>query len=62
MFRAYFSSLEFTVLPLFGLGLFLLMFVLILLRTFAFKRKSEYDLVAALPLDDGTTLSNEVRP
>ncbi len=63
MFKAYFANMEWTALPLFALGLFLTMFVLMLLRTFAFKRVTDYDSAAALPLHDGSEIpSHEVQP
>lgn len=52
MYREFFSNLESATLPLVAMGFFVLAFVLMLLRTFAYKRKSDYDRIAALPLAD----------
>jgi hypothetical protein len=56
MFRQYFASLENLDLPLFGLGLFVLAFLMILARTWYF-RTTDLDPVAALPLAEEQTVS-----
>lgn len=53
MYKAFFSNLESATLPLVAMAFFVFAFVLMLLRTFLYKRKSDYDRIAALPLDDG---------
>jgi hypothetical protein len=53
MFKEYFAGMEWTALPLFGLGLFVAMFVMVVLRTFAFKTKGDFKPHSELPLSDG---------
>ncbi|MEW6433847.1 MAG: CcoQ/FixQ family Cbb3-type cytochrome c oxidase assembly chaperone [Myxococcota bacterium] len=59
MYRQFFANMEWTALPLFALGLFLVMFTLMLLRTFAWKSKSDFSPVAQLPLSDGRDVRND---
>jgi hypothetical protein len=51
MFKTFFVGME-TTAPIFAMGLFLAMFLLMLLRTLVYKKKSDFDSVAALPLAD----------
>lgn len=61
MFKQYFAGFEFTALPLFALALFLLMFVLVLVRTYAFKSQRDFEPQSQMPLFDGKeTASHEV--
>jgi len=63
MYREFFANLESATLPLVAMGFFVLAFVLILLRTFVYKSKDDYDDVAALPLEDReATDRTEVTP
>lgn len=64
MYKAFFANLEWTALPLFALGLFLVMFVLMLLRTFGWKTPQDFAPVETLPLSDGRPVNNsrEVTP
>jgi hypothetical protein len=52
VYRQFFAALDSPALPLAAMGFFLVAFVLMLARTFLWKRKSDYDPIAALPLDD----------
>lgn len=52
MYRQFFTGMESPLLPLLAMGFFILVFVLMLLRTFVAKRRSDFDSVAALPLAD----------
>jgi hypothetical protein len=64
MYKAFFTGME-TTAPIFAMGLFISMFVLMLLRTWGYKKKSDFDPVAALPLADehvSTHKDNEVQP
>ena len=64
MYKAFFANLEWTALPLFALGLFLVMFVLMLVRTFAWKTRQAFAPIETLPLSDGRPVNNsrEVTP
>ncbi len=53
MFKQHFAGMEFTALPIFALGLFISIFLLMVLRTFAFKTKSDFKPHSELPLSDG---------
>lgn len=57
MYKQYFAGFEFVGLPLFALGLFLFMFVLVVLRTFAFKTRRDFEPQSELPLSDGNEIS-----
>lgn len=52
MYKPFFASSQWTELAIFGLVLFLSVFTLVLVRTWVFKKKNDYDAVAALPLAD----------
>lgn len=52
MYKPFFASSAWTELAIFGLVLFISVFVLVLLRTWVFKTKKDYDAVAAMPLAD----------
>lgn len=65
MYKEHFANMEWTALPIIALVMFLAMFVLMLLRTFAYKTKQDFEPVAQLPLNDGmpvTQTQNEVQP
>ena len=51
MYKQFFADME-TTLPLFAFGIFFGAFVLMLAHTFLFKRKSDFDPLAVLPLSD----------
>lgn len=53
MWKEFYAGME-TSLPLFAMGVFIAFFVLMLLRTYAYKRSRDFDGVAALPLNDET--------
>lgn len=63
MYQQFFAGMESTLLPLAAMGFFILAFVLMLLRTFVHKRRSDFDAVAALPLadDEPSNSSQEVK-
>jgi hypothetical protein len=62
MFKEFFAGMEFTALPVFGLGLFVAMFVMVVLRTFVFKTKADFTPQSELPLTDGKEIaSREVK-
>jgi hypothetical protein len=52
MYKQFFANMESTALPLFAFAIFSGAFLLMLARTFLFKRKSDFDPLAALPLCD----------
>ncbi len=63
MFREVFAALDSPALPLAAMGFFLVAFALVLVRTWAWKKKTDYDRIAALPLDDPETPDrSEVKP
>ena len=63
MFKEFFAGMEWAAMPIFGLGLFIAMFVLVVLRTFAFKTKGDFTSQSQLPLSDGKEIaSREVTP
>ena len=53
MYKQFFAGMEWTALPLFGLGLFMTLFALVVLRTFAFKTSRDFQPHSELPLSDG---------
>ena len=53
MFKEFFAGMPFTALPIFALLLFMSFFVLMVLRTFAFKTKGDFQPQSELPLSDG---------
>ncbi len=58
MWRQFYAGMD-VKLPLFAMGVFIAFFVLLLLRTYAYKRSQDFDGVAALPLaDDSLPPSN----
>ena len=75
MYKEFYAGMEWAVLPIVALLFFLFAFSLILLRTFAAKRRHDFDAIASLPLNDGistgiitgnasspTPTGSEVRP
>ncbi|MDP3235059.1 MAG: CcoQ/FixQ family Cbb3-type cytochrome c oxidase assembly chaperone [Myxococcales bacterium] len=52
MYKQFFANMESTTLPLVAFAIFLGAFLLMLARTFLFKRKGDFDTLAALPLND----------
>jgi hypothetical protein len=59
MYKQFFANMESTTLPLFAFFVFVTAFLLMLARTFLFKRKGDFDPLAALPLRDE---SKEAKP
>ncbi len=64
MYKSFFANMEFTALPIFALLLFVGMFVLMLARTWAYRKPSDYSAIAAAPLADDQphSRSSEVNP
>lgn len=60
MYKQFFANMESATLPLFAMGVFVTGFLLMLARTFFYKRRSDFDPLAALPLNDQS--STEVKP
>lgn len=60
MYKQFFANMESIALPMFAFGLFFAAFALMLLRTFAWKRKGDFDPMAQLPLVNDET--REVKP
>lgn len=60
MYKQFYANLDSVTLPLFALGVFVTAFLLMLARTYLYKRKSDFDPMAAMPLTDET--SREVKP
>ncbi len=58
MYKQFFSGMEWTSLPLFALGLFLAMFLLMVLRTFLYKTPRDFEPASQLPLFDGKPVSS----
>lgn len=60
MYKPFFASSNWTELAIFGLVFFIGVFALVLLRTWVFKTKTDYDAVAATPLaEERHVLANE---
>jgi cytochrome c oxidase cbb3-type subunit IV len=57
MYKTFFANMEFTALPIFALVLFISMFVLMLARTYFYRKPSDYSAIAAAPLADDQPLS-----
>jgi cytochrome c oxidase cbb3-type subunit 4 len=57
MYKQFFAGMEWTSLPLFALWLFLGMFVLMVLRTFLYKTKRDFEPASQMPLFDGKPVS-----
>ena len=60
MYKQFFAGMEWVWLPLFGLFLFMAMFVLVVLRTFAFKTRGDFQSHSELPLIDGDSATKEL--
>jgi hypothetical protein len=52
MYKPFFASSNFVELAIFGLVLFLSIFLLVLFRTWVFKTRKDYESTAAMPLAD----------
>ncbi len=52
MFKQAFSQLDSVTAPLVAMAIFFGVFVLMLARTFVYKRKGDFDPIASLPLND----------
>lgn len=60
MWRQFYAGLHEPWLPLFGMAVFVSGFLLVLLRTYGFKRRADFDAVASLALnDDGLSKRGE---
>ena len=57
MYKEHFAGMQWAALPLFGLALFMVMFVVVVLRTFAFKTRADFRPQSELPLSDGKEIS-----
>jgi cbb3-type cytochrome oxidase subunit 3 len=55
MYKQFFSNMDSVMLPLAALAIFFVAFLMMLARTFAYKRKTDFDPVAALPLRDDSS-------
>lgn len=53
MFKQFFAGMEWTALPIFALVLFMVMFTLMVLRTYVFKTNGDFAPHSQLPLSDG---------
>jgi len=63
MYREFFAGLESIELPLVAMAFFVLIFAVVVVRTFVIKRRRDYDEMAALPLSDPESSDrNEVTP
>lgn len=63
MYRQFYAALDSPALPLAAMGFFVVAFVLMLVRTYAWKKKADYDPIAALPLEDPENPDrSEVKP
>jgi hypothetical protein len=66
IYKEFYAGMEWAALPVVALLFFLIAFTLILLRTFAARRRQDFDAVAARPLSDGIPnpppTRSEVRP
>lgn len=51
MWKQFYSGMDVS-LPLFAMGVFIAFFLLMVLRTYAYKRSKDFDGVASLPLAD----------
>lgn len=54
MYKQFFANMESPALPLFALAVFFSAFLLMLARTFFYKRKGDFEPLAAMPLNDET--------
>lgn len=52
MWRQFYSTMEQPWLPMFGMGVFITAFVVVLVHTYAIARRADFDRRAALPLND----------
>jgi hypothetical protein len=63
VFKQFFEGMAWAELPLFALGLFMVMFALVVVRTFVWKAKGDFESQSALPLSEGKVISSsEVAP
>jgi len=62
MFREFFQGGGLFILPLIAMGIFVAMFVVVVLRVGQRSRRAEYDRMASLPLDDAADRAGEVKP
>jgi len=58
MLRQFLDSVTWFDLPLIATGMFVAMFVVVLLRVSQKARRAEYDRMASLPLDDGLVVGS----
>jgi predicted permease len=57
MFKQHFAGMEWGSLSVFALCIFMAFFTLVVLRTFAFKTKRDFEPQGQLPLSDGKEIS-----
>lgn len=63
IYKEFYAGMDWSVLPIVGLLFFLVAFGLVVLRTYAYKSRADFDSVAALPLADGSSSpASEVKP
>ena len=52
MYRSFYAGMSLTDLPLFALVLFMAVFLAVIVRTWVFRRREEFDALSRLPFDD----------
>jgi len=52
MYKSFYAGMELTALPLFALALFFFFFVAVVFWVLVLKRSSDFDAIAALPIDE----------
>ena len=57
MFKQHFANMQWGSLSVFALCVFMTFFTLVVLRTFVFKTKRDFESQGALPLTDGKEIS-----
>jgi cbb3-type cytochrome oxidase subunit 3 len=64
VYKEFYASSTLKHAPLFAMGLFFLFFIAVLVRTFALKRRGDFEPMAALPLSDDAcdAKTDEVNP
>jgi hypothetical protein len=62
MYREFYAALPSTLLPIVVMAFFVVVFAVVLLRTFVLKRRRDYDRMAALPLADDPRLDSVSDP
>lgn len=52
MYRSFYAGMSLTDLPLFALMLFVTVFLAVIVRTWVFRKREEFDALARLPFDE----------